>query len=109
MSIQAVTKFLEKAHADTALGDQVKSVIAERGEESSFELVELAAKHDFEFTATEFMQCVATGNANAELSEAELEAVAGGISYLRTILGRKDNPFGDGIMLPREKDTGPKP
>lgn len=108
MSIEAVTKFLEKAHTDAALGDQVKTVIAERGEESSFELVELAAKHDFEFTATEFMQCVAAGKADAELSESELETVAGGISYLRTILGRRDNPFGTNLMNARKKKTKPE-
>ena len=102
MSTEAVTKFLELAQADAGLGDQVKAVIAERGEESSFELVELAAKHGWDFTATELIECLAAGNTNAELSDAELETVAGGISYLRTLLGRRENLFGISLLSKRK-------
>ena len=102
MSVEAVTKFLELANSDAGLGDQVRAVIAERGEESSFELVELAAKHNCEFTATEFMECLAAGKANSELSEAELETVAGGITYLRTLLGRQSIPFNIGLTTKRQ-------
>lgn len=48
MSTDAVKKFLELAQANSELNDQMKTVVAERGEESSFELVELAASHDCE-------------------------------------------------------------
>jgi predicted ribosomally synthesized peptide with nif11-like leader len=106
MSIEAVTKFLEQAQTDDALGNRVKTVITERGAESSFELVELAAKHNFEFTATELMECLAGGKVNTELSEVELENVAGGISYLRTLLGRRDNPIGS-FLADKRKTADP--
>ncbi len=51
MSTDAVKKFLELAQANSELNDQMKTVVAERGEESSFELVELAAQKPAKKTA----------------------------------------------------------
>lgn len=103
MSTDAVKKFLDLAQSDTDLNEQMRKVVADRGEESSFELVELAAGHDCEFTATELVEYLAAGKANAELSEAELETVSGGISYLRTLLGRRANIFTPSLMTKRKK------
>jgi predicted ribosomally synthesized peptide with nif11-like leader len=102
MSTDAVKKFLDLAQADSGLREQVSKVVAERGEESSFELVELAATHGCEFTATELIEYVATRKAGAELSEAELEAVAGGITDIRAILGRQENFFTPNLMSKRK-------
>ena len=103
MSTDAVKKFLELAQANSELNNQMKTVVAERGEESSFELVELAASHDCEFTATELVEYLTAGKAKAELSDADLETVTGGISYLRTLLGRRANIFSPSLMTKREQ------
>ncbi len=102
MSTDAVKKFLEMAQADSELRNQVSAVVAERGEESSFELVELAARFGCEFTATELVEYISKSNAGAELSEAELETVAGGITNLRTLLGRQAGFFTPSLTTKRQ-------
>ncbi len=106
MSTEAVKKFLDLAQADSDLRDKVKTVVNERGEESSFELVELAASHGCEFTATELAEYVVSMNAGAELSEVELESVAGGIVDIRAIMGSRKSYFSP-ILMSKRKTADP--
>jgi predicted ribosomally synthesized peptide with nif11-like leader len=104
MSTDGVKKFFELTQTDTALMDKVKATVAERGEESSFELVELAAGYDCKFTATELVEHLASGDAGVELSEAELEVVAGGVLDVRGTLGRMAKIISPSLMTKREKE-----
>lgn len=95
MSAEAVAKFLDQVAQDKALGEEVRGLIAEREEQAAFELVDFAANRGYEFTATELRKHLAgLEQKTVELSEAELEAVAGGLMTnlgrvsIRTLLGR---------------------
>ncbi len=99
MSAEAVARFLDRVAKDNELGGEVRSIIADREEEAAFEIVDFAGKRGFEFTATELRKHLAGMQAKTvELSEAQLEAVAGGLMSslgrvsIRTLLGRKDVP-----------------
>jgi predicted ribosomally synthesized peptide with nif11-like leader len=108
MSTDAVKKFFQLAQQDAELLDRIKSAVAERGEESSFELVELASGYGCEFTATELVEYFATGNGGLELSEAELEAVSGGILDIRGTLGRMASILKPSLMTKRETEPPEK-
>ncbi len=110
MSTEAVRKFLELAQQDADLLGKVKVAVAERGEASSFELVELAAGYGCEFTATELVEHLVGGDVGPiELSDAELEAVTGGLTGavggtmdIRTHLGRIKKTMTPDLMTKRE-------
>lgn len=112
MSSDAVRKFLELARNDADLLNKVKDAVAERGEASSFELVEIAAGYGYEFTATQLVEHLVSDSAETvELSEAELEAVtggltstAGGTTNIRTALGRIKKTITPGLMTKRETE-----
>ena len=96
MSAEAVTKFLDHVAKDNELGEEIRGIIAEREEQAAFELVDFAANRGYEFTATELRKHLADlQQKTAELSEAELEAVAGGLmtnlgrTSIRILMGRK--------------------
>ena len=102
MSSEGVKKFLELAQLDVELMDKVKTAVTERGEASSFELVEMAAGYGYEFTATELVEHLASGDAEVELSEAELEVVTGGVLDVRGTLGRIKKTIIPSLMTKRE-------
>ena len=102
MSAEGVKKFLELAQLDDQLMDKIMMAVTERGEEASFELVELAAGYGYEFNATELIETLASGDAGLELSEAELEAVSGGILDIRGALGRIKKTITPSLMDARK-------
>ena len=79
MSAEAVRRFWNDVDEDTALRQGVEALFSagDSPQASAAAIVEVAAKHGYEFTADELKQHVAA-NA-AELSDAELEAVSGGM------------------------------
>jgi predicted ribosomally synthesized peptide with nif11-like leader len=112
MSTEAVAKFLDEVAQNKQLGDEVRGVIAEREEQAAFELVNFAGKRGYEFTATELRQrLVGLQEKTVELSDAELEAVAGGLLTnlgrisIRTLLGRRDDPTSLRAAKKRRKKT----
>ena len=98
MSAEAVNRFLGRVSGDPKLQARVKSAIAERGEAAAFELVEMATELGFSFTATELGEHLAKHPGEIELSEAELETVAGGLLMAR----RKDD---ENLVVKRRKKT----
>lgn len=112
MSVDSVRKFLELAQKDTDLLNKVKGAVAERGEASSFELVDMAAGYGYRFTATELVEHLVHNNVDGvELSDAELEAVTGGLTGgiggamdIRAHLGRIKKTMTPGLMINREKE-----
>jgi predicted ribosomally synthesized peptide with nif11-like leader len=113
MSAESVAKFLDQVARDKELGKEVRAVIAEREEQAAFELVDFAGKRGYEFTATELRQHLAgLQDKTVELTEAELEAVAGGLITnlgrlsIRTLLGRRDDP--NSLRAARKRKTIPK-
>lgn len=79
MSTDAIIQFAEHAARDADLQIAVET-IRNQGEHQAAAMAELAAKHGYTFSADEF---AAVNNAllrlnQGELSEAELEGVAGG-------------------------------
>ncbi|MGD1913914.1 MAG: Nif11-like leader peptide family natural product precursor [Rivularia sp. (in: cyanobacteria)] len=81
MSIDAVNQFLEKVAQDSKIQEELAQVM--EAEDHRQAAVELGAKHGFEFTSEELMTEVEKRQQAAiesgQLSEEELEAVAGGI------------------------------
>lgn len=78
MSIEAVNQFLTKVSQDKKL--QVEFAQAMEAEDRTA-AVKLAAQHGYEFTTEELaiqIEKVATGTLLAELTEEQLEAIAGG-------------------------------
>lgn len=101
MSTEAVKKFVGMALQDAELLNKLKAVVAERGEESSFEIVRMAEGYGCDFTATELVEYLAEGKTDLELSEAELETVTGGMTDVRTSLGRIKKTMSPGLMTKR--------
>ena len=79
MSIEAVNQFLTKVNQEPQLQAEVNCAIET---ENVCQLVtELGAKHGYEFTIEEFSQQIEQmQKVTGELSEEELETVAGGIA-----------------------------
>jgi len=100
MSAEAVNRFLGRVSGDPSLQTKVKSAIADRGEAAAFELVEMATELGFTFTATELGEHLAKHPGELELSEAELETVAGGLLMAR----RKDDAS---LVVKRRKKEDP--
>jgi predicted ribosomally synthesized peptide with nif11-like leader len=87
MSIEAVNQFLQKVSEDTSLQEELAKALDSQNDRQA--ATDLGAKHGYMFTPdelgteiqnrqSEFQQ----NPSNAELSEEELEAVAGGTSPL---------------------------
>ena len=108
MGAEGVKKFLDLAQLDDQLMNKILVAVSERGEEASFELVELAAGYGYEFTATELIETIASGDTGLELSEAELEAVTGGILNIRGSLGRIQKTITPSLMTKRESEPPEK-
>jgi len=75
MSRDAVTGFLEKVAEHPQLQQKLAKAVAEQQDRAENDIVELARAHGFHFTALELRRVLAD---TADLSESELEAVAGG-------------------------------
>ena len=99
MSAETVRVFLDKVAEDSALQAEVETMIQDKGEGqmvSTGDLVAAGSRHGFEFTAEELRDEIVRQRgetAGRELSEEEMEGVAGG-------MGRpeKDAKY-DGISL----------
>ena len=82
MSIDAVNQFLEKVAQDSKIQEELAQVM--EAEDHRQAAVELGAKHGFEITGDELMTEVEKRQQAAvnsgELSEEELESVAGGFT-----------------------------
>ena len=82
MSMQTVRAFWQKAKQDPALQSKIAAIQAKERQATVAAVVKLAAEAGFVFTAQEYDAAVkeelARQHAAGELSEAELESVAGG-------------------------------
>ena len=81
MSAEAVTDFVDKIAAETALRGTVRRAVGDReGQAAAAAFAEVGAEHGFVFTADEVLRVsqdlMARGD--SEFSDAELQAVAGG-------------------------------
>ena len=79
MTIEAVNQFLTKVNEDKNLQAEVSQAV--ESENKTQAVASLAAKHGYEFTPEELgsqVEQVMEAQKESELSEAELEAVAGG-------------------------------
>ena len=78
MSQKALVEFMAKSEQDPELMAQAKGVI--ENTDSPDQFVALGKQHGFDFTGKEVVQFFSKMD-NEELSEADLEAVAGGTSF----------------------------
>ena len=87
MSAENVYELMKRAAADAALRQRIDAAVAgKQGRDADQAVAELARGHGLEFTAEESFQARAAlkqrlareGHVAGELSDAELEAVAGG-------------------------------
>lgn len=77
MSTENITAFLEKSVTDSALGAQVQAVYEQADLAVAQALAQVASEHGLAFTAEEFLA------AQTEVSEKDLESVAGGMGMLQ--------------------------
>lgn len=82
MSIETVNQFLTKVSQDEKLQTELSQAVKEQ--ESATAAVELADQHGYKFTPEEFEQQIQKMQKaqDGELSEEELETVAGGLAPL---------------------------
>lgn len=93
MSIQALEGFYEKVKSDTALEAEAVNAL----QEGADALVVLGEREGFEFTAAELAEALAGHlDAGGELSEEDLDLVAGGFIVPSTKLNSKN--FGKSFM-----------
>ncbi|AFY58611.1 bacteriocin propeptide, TIGR03798 family [Rivularia sp. PCC 7116] len=80
MSIEAVNKFLDKVAQESKIQEELAQAMQAENDRQA--VVDLGAKHGFEFTGDELMTEIEKRQKAAiesgELNEEELEAVAGG-------------------------------
>lgn len=101
MSSEALARFWRKAESDAKLQREIDGLFRRSGGRrvaTGASIVDLAAKHGFKFTKDELKAHLAATGGEAELSEAEMEAAAGGI--ISAFLKAFDQSFksGDGIV-----------
>jgi predicted ribosomally synthesized peptide with nif11-like leader len=84
VSFADITSFFKSVSEDSDLEGKVQSALDQRAEAAAFEIVRIAKDHGCDFSATELRQYLASESSDVELSEEQLEAVAGGVRYLRT-------------------------
>ncbi len=100
MSKQAVIDFLKKIDGDPDVQEKLDRALDD--EKRAVELfLETAAEQGFQFTADEFLGAVeeeGIGEKDGELSDEDLEAVAGGLSFrssrMRRMTSRATRRFG---------------
>lgn len=84
MSIEAVHGFMNKVNQDAALGAIVTRAFAS---ETELDLAALASQHGFTFSREEGLKVWNDIQATGELSDLQLELVAGGNSIDCTVTG----------------------
>lgn len=102
MSIEAVTKFTNKLAEDESLQQELKSIIGHKeGLAASQTVSEMGAKHGYKFTAEEAQEVrefiLISESDDDELTEEELEAVAGGGDTGRRIGEKVGGWLGDAV------------
>lgn len=110
MSIEAIGAFFDRVAESGELKARVEAALEDRGDAAAFEIVDIAAAEGMTFTATGLRDFVAGGGPGGELSEAQMEAVAGGIAKLRSagIRGvRKLRDIGTGLRAKGRRTTDP--
>lgn len=84
MSKESLTQFLKKVGGDAKLRRELDGLFrraAGQPAATAASVVEFAAKHGFKFTTTELKAHVAAAGKSGELSESEMDAVAGGLLF----------------------------
>jgi predicted ribosomally synthesized peptide with nif11-like leader len=88
MSIETVKQFWEKARSDQAIQAKLNAVQGDQKEKSLSEVLRIAAGAGFDFTAADYESAVRESlcqqHAAGQLSDQELEKVAGGITKAAT-------------------------
>lgn len=100
MSIEAVAEFTNKLAEDEVLQQELQSVAGDKEAlEASQSVSELGAKYGYEFTAEEAqtLRQIILAQQSGELSEDQLEAVAGGGPIGRAIGGWIGDKVGDTV------------
>jgi hypothetical protein len=85
MSFQAITTFFHTVSADARLEARVRTALESRAEAAAFELVDIARAQGCDFTATELREYLVAQESDVELSEGQLDAVAGGLLQVRAL------------------------
>lgn len=85
MSFQAITTFFRRVGESPELRSRVQKSLDRRPEAAAFEIVDVARAHGCDFTATELREYLAAERSDLELSDEQLEAVAGGVLQLRAL------------------------
>ncbi|MGL5874044.1 MAG: Nif11-like leader peptide family natural product precursor [Xenococcaceae cyanobacterium] len=88
MSIEAVNQFMQKVSEDTSLQSELAKVSGSQTELQN--IIDLGGKYGYEFTPEELSKEIqsrqsASQQSDGEISEKELEAVAGGITPIGAI------------------------
>ena len=82
MSNEAVTRFLARLAEDSALQQEAR-LLAKDAQDPAAAAVDLGAKQGFQFTAAEFLEVVQSARTGGkELSDADLDPVAGGLQKI---------------------------
>jgi len=85
MSFQAITSFFGQVSGDSDLEKQVQTALDNRAGAAAFEIVDIAKARGCAFTATELREYLAAQSPDSELSEDQLEVVAGGLLQIRAL------------------------
>ena len=85
MAIEQANAFRTFVNENESVQDQIREAASAKDE--SFSLISLAAEHGYSFTAEEAASAWEPGQ-RGELSDFELEMVAGGVAPLLIILGK---------------------
>ena len=78
MSQQAIAAFWEKIDTDTGFREEFFKAVPKELSNGG-PIVEFAGRHGFEFTEQDLQEAAASVGSRGKLSDAQLEAVAGGI------------------------------
>lgn len=92
MSTENITRFLDRVATDAALQEKVSAAYRASQEATARALSALASEHGLNVTADELLAV------QAELSESDLGAVAGGAPQHMVSL-RKPRPAGDDVAI----------
>ncbi|MCA1992636.1 MAG: Nif11-like leader peptide family RiPP precursor [Coleofasciculus sp. S288] len=100
MSIEAVADFTKRLTEDASLQEELRAAVGDKeGMEASQAVADLGSKHGYSFTAEEAQQVrdYVVANESGELSEEQLEAVAGGGPIGRAIGAWVGDKLGDAV------------
>ncbi len=111
MSVETVNQFYQAILQDPALKQQFRTAAESESDQELLQMaVEQGQKHGYSFTTEEVAQAIATAQlpaeteGNVELSDHQLEAVAGGKGAFSSEVGQAANQVGrdvaDGVAAP---------